>query len=72
MVCFCLRSGFRLSTDLTLARMCVYRLALETVDGRKKKPCKFENLEHHMPVQLGVTATDYLAITAFSTLAWQA
>ena len=36
MICLYLRSGFRLSTDLTLARTCVYRLALETVERRKK------------------------------------
>ena len=36
MICLYLRSGFCLSTDLILARMCVYRLALETVERRKK------------------------------------
>ena len=36
MICIYLRSGFCLSTDLILARMCVYRLALETVERRKK------------------------------------
>ena len=37
MICLYLSSGFRLSTDITLVRLCVYRLALETVvDGRKK------------------------------------
>ena len=63
MICLYLRSGFRLSTDLTLARMYVYRLALETVERRKnEKLYNFEHLEHHKPVQLGVTATDYCVL----------
>ena len=68
MICLCLRSGFCLSTDLTLARICVYRLALET--GEEEMRSNFEHLEHYRvkPIQLGVTAR--VRITAFSTSAW--
>ena len=60
--------GTFLSTDLTLARICVYRLALET--GEEKMRNNFEHLEHYRikPIQLGVTAR--VRITAFSTSAW--
>ena len=67
MICLCLRSGFCLSTDLTLARICAYRLALET--GEEEMRIFFEHLEHRIkPMQLGVTAR--LRISAFSTSAW--
>ena len=48
MICLCLRSGFCLSTDLSLARICVYQLTLETGEEEMRN-----NLEHHIkPVQL--------------------
>ena len=67
MICLCLRLGFCLSTDLSPARICVYRLELET--GEEEMRNNFEHLEHHIkPVQLSVMARP--RITAFLTSAW--
>ena len=57
MICLCLRLGFCLSTDRTLARICVYRLASGT--GEEEMRNNFEHLKHRIkPIQLGVI-TDY-------------